>query len=290
MKHYKKLIMLMMMLSLPYSALAADYVANDQGEFYLSDGVVYFKGTMAGNTYTDFVKLTGSNAAIPVQKGDLKGVITDLYADKGSLAVLTTRGIVYKLGENSKSIFGGSPGSDTKFKYAAGSIITKITDMSHTPGIGAVYNYSDGTHTITNSSSSGSTFGSMVNYETVDTLVTAGTNKVALTESGNLYTGSTNADMTQSTQLSEPIKTVLSSQDGTVLALSESGNLYASQDGTSWSLSQTSVDTVYSDEGSTFVIQSDGTLLSSTETMQVNNTTEGVITDINAVKAVQKNS
>ena len=285
--NHKTLIMLLMMLSLPYTALASGYVANDQGEFYLSDGIVYFKGTMAGNTYADFVKLTGPNQDIPVQKGDLKGAIQTIYADKGSLAVLTNRGIVYKLGENSKAIFGGSPGSDTKFKYAAGSIITKITDMSHTPGVGAVYNYSDGTHTITNSSAGANTFGSMVNYESVDNLITAGNTKLALTQSGTVYTGETNATM-ENSGLSEPIKTVMASETGTALALSQSGTLYASQNGRDWVVSESNVDSVYTDAGRTFVVQTDGTLKASSDVLPQAYTTEGVIPDITAVKSIQQ--
>ena len=288
MKYLRKTIIgALAILAMPTMVLGSGFLSNNYGDFYISEGVVYFRGTVAGVASTEFQPLTGSDRIVSTSESSLSGSIVDLYVDNQGVAVLTDRGSVYKLGTGSEGIFGGSPGTETNWRYAAGSIMSRVVAVEHTPGVGVVYQYANGTRTLTNADSDSQQYGSYINSEPIDKIVRTATQELAVMDNGNLYVGSSNSNMDQ-VGLSGTVKDIGVLGTSTMLALTDSGDLYTSTDGVNWSISNTSIAKFNMSQGKLFVVKSDGQVLSSDELVPVNYTAQGQVDSADAVTSIQE--
>jgi len=290
MKYLRNIILgAIALLAMPTIVLGSGFLSNNYGDFYIAEGVVYFRGTVAGVTSTDFQPLTGSNRIVGTSESSLSGSIIDLYVDNQGIAVLTDRGSVYKLGSGSETIYGGSAGTDTAWRYAAGSIMSRVVAVEHTPDVGVVYQYADGTRTLTNADSDSQQYGAYINSEPIDKIVRTATQELAVMDSGNLYVGGSNGGMTQ-VGLPTTVKDIGVLGSTTMVALTDAGALYVSTDGINWSVSNSNIETFSISQGKLFVVKSDGQVLSSDELVPVNYTVEGQVDSASAVTSVQASS
>jgi len=281
------MVLFALLLSVP--TLSGEYGVNNQGEFYLSEGVVYFKGTMNGQTYSDFVKITGSESVVDIDSRIVRGNVADIFVDNDAVGVLTDRGVVYSLGVNAQSIFGGSPSKADEWKFAAGSILDKIDTVYLTQGNSAVYQQKDGGIAITNTTDDGSSFGSYINSELTEKLVNLNGTKLAITDLGNLYIGETNVGMTAVSELSGiNIKDIQAdaSNGGSYWILSNDGKLYSSANGQNWTLEKENVANYFIDNGTKYVMESSGVVYSTSGSGGQSYAVEGTVPDITGVKSI----
>jgi len=289
MKYLRNIILgAIALLAMPTIVLGSGFLSNNYGDFYIAEGVVYFRGTVAAVTSTEFKPLTGADRIVGTSESSLSGSIVNLYVDDQGIAVLTNRGSVFKLGAGSQGIYGGSPGDDLSWRYAAGSVSSKVVEVEHTPGVGVVYKYADGTRTLTNADSDSQKYGAYINSEPIESIVRTSTKELAIMESGNVYVGSSNGDMTQVSVSGESFEEIGVVGSSTMVMLSQSGVLYTSTDGVSWSVSNSNVSSFYMSQGKVFVVKSDGSVYSSAELVPVNYTLEGQVDSADAVTSIQE--
>jgi hypothetical protein len=287
MKYLRNIILgAIALLAIPTIVLGSGFLSNNYGDFYIAEGVVYFRGTVAGVTSTDFQPLTGSDRIVGTSESSLSGSIVDLYVDNQGIAVLTNRGSVFKLGSNSQGIYGGSPGDALSWRYAAGSITSRVVAVEHTPGVGVVYQYADGTRTLTNSDSDSQQYGSFVNSEPIGKIVRTSSQELVVAESGNLYVGGSNGTMTQ-VGLPTTVKSIDILRSNTMVALTDAGELYTSTDGINWSVSNSNIEMFNISQGKLFVVKTDGQVLVSDEVVPVTYTAQGQVDSASAVRSIQ---
>ena len=114
------LVTALAILSISSTIFGINFSQNNQGTFYVSgEQVLYFKGTYNGTNYSNFIPITGPNRAINFLQ-NWSGNPVSVYTTEDGFAVLTTRGELYKIGENTESIFGGSNGHDMMWTYSGG--------------------------------------------------------------------------------------------------------------------------------------------------------------------------
>ena len=141
MKYLRKTILgALAILAMPTMVLGSGFLSNNYGDFYISEGVVYFRGTVAGVASTEFQPLTGSDRIVSTSESSLSGSIVDLYVDNQGVAVLTDRGSVYKLGTGSEGIFGGSPGTETNWRMQPDPLCRALWQLSTRRGLGLCIN------------------------------------------------------------------------------------------------------------------------------------------------------
>jgi hypothetical protein len=289
MKYLRNIIIgALALLAMPTMVLGSGFLSNNYGDFYISEGVVYFRGTVAGVTSTEFQPLTGSDRIVATSESSLSGTIQDLYVDNEGIAVLTDRGSVFKLGVGSESIFGGSAGTETTWRYAAGSIMARVVGVEHTPGVGVVYQYADGTRTLTNADSDSQQYGAYINSEPIEKIVRTSSQELAVMESGNLYVGNSNSDMNPVSLSGEYVKDIGIVGSTTMVALTQSGVLYTSTDGINWAVSNSGVDNFNTSNGKIYIVKTDGQVLSSDELVPVNYVVVGQVDESSLVTSIQE--
>jgi hypothetical protein len=238
---------------------------NDLGQFYIHEGILYFKGTINGQTYGNYVPLTGDENTTGINSSFIR-VVKSVYAINGSYAVIDDRGQLFAYGQGSEVIFGGSPGNDSGYVYLGGSSSDKIDSIMMT-NEGAIIKSSDGTlslrgeHIIDSANSYGSTIQGSVNEEMV---ILSSTN-LARTNDGKVWVGNASDSMINVDAFNgESVvdiggSTALNGTDQ-MWALTASGRLLYSSDGMTWSESMTDVSQLFHDsDGNTVAILSDNT-------------------------------
>jgi hypothetical protein len=243
---------------------------NDLGHFYIHDEVLYFKGTLNGQTYSDYVALTGNSNNTGINSSFADGV-TAIYATGGIYSFLDTRGQLFGLGEGVETYFGGSAGSNSAYVYLGGSSSAPISSVSLT-NQGAIIKSGDGSMAVRGEhiTDAGGQYDSTLSGSTNEDMVVLSNTNVARTSDGKLWIGNTKATMSNINAFNgENITSIGGSTSSAdvdqMWALTDAGRLLYSTDGTTWVESETNVSQFFhNSSGKTVAIKNDNSYHMST--------------------------
>jgi len=243
---------------------------NDWGSFYIKNDIVYFKGTLLGTTYDDYVRLTGSSKQTKL-KGNIISKAKQVYAADGVVAIVDQYGQLFVNGENKESIFQSVGGNSKSFKFVAGDYSSQVESLSLTDK-GSAIKMTSGTHLITGShiTDSGDRYEAILSDSSLEDMVVLSSTNLARTGDGKLLIGSSQDTMIQVDGLAifnnENITDIKGSSSDTdhMWALTDSGRVLHSTDGTSWTEHANDVLKIFHDpSGKTLIVKNDGTYHSS---------------------------
>jgi len=243
---------------------------NDWGSFYIKNDIVYFKGTLLGTTYSDYVRLTGSSKQTKL-KGNIITQAKQVYAADGVVAIVDQYGQLFVNGENKESIFQSVGGNSKSFKFVAGDTASQVEYVSLTDK-GAAIKMTSGSHIIKGShiTEAGNKYEAILSDSSLEDMVILDSTNMARTGDGQLLIGSTPETMVQIDGLAafnnENITDIQGSSSDTdhMWALTDAGRVLHSTDGTSWTEYATDVFKLFHDpSGKTLILKNDGTYLNS---------------------------
>jgi len=268
---YKKLTILipivigLLFLATMSSNISADGLSaqNDLGHFYIHDQVLYFKGTLNGQTYSEYVALTGDSNTTGINSSFVDGV-TAVYATDGIYSFLDTRSQLFGLGEGVETYFGGAAGSNSSYVYLGGSTRDPISSVSLT-NQGSIIKSDDGSMAVRGEhiTEAGDQYDATISGSTNEEMVVLSNTNVARTSDGTLWIGNTNATMSNIDAFNgENVVSIdgstSSSDIDQMWALTDAGRLLYSTDGTTWVETATNVSQFFHNQsGKTVVIKTD---------------------------------
>ena len=253
------------MISSNIIATTGQSAINDLGQFYVHDGTLYFKGTLNGQTYSNFVALTGSNNTTGINSSFVRSV-KSVYAIDNSYVMIDDRGQLFAYGAGSETIFGGTPGSDSAYVYLGGSNSDKIDSIIMT-NQGAVIKAEDGSMNLrgTHIIDSANQYDPALSGSSNDEMLVLSSTNLARSADGKLWIGNSKDSMIHinafnNENIIDIGGSTTSSGTDQMWALTDTGRLLHSTDGTTWTDSETDVSQLFHDAlGNTVIIKNDDT-------------------------------
>jgi len=241
---------------------------NDWGRFYIKNDIVYFKGTLLGDTFTDYVRLTGSSKQTKL-KGNIISKAKKVYAVDGVVAVIDQYGQLFTHGENKETVLQVAGGSWNAFKFVAGDYSSQVDSVIMNDK-GATLKLSSGTHLVKGShiTTAGNSYDPLLSGSTTEDLIVLENTNLARTDDGRLWIGNTEGTMTAIDDIAEFNSENITDINGSsspsdidqMWALTDAGRLLHSTDGTTWAESATNVlKFFHSPSGETLILKNDGT-------------------------------
>jgi hypothetical protein len=240
---------------------------NNLGQYYVDNGILYFKGTMNGITHDTFVPISGAENQSGVA---LNKIVTAIYAFNDSHVVISDRGSAHSYGVGAETIVGGSTASNTNYRWLGGTYHDRIESLTVT-NQGAVIKYANGNTKARGPhiSSSAEQYDGNLNGSANEEMFVLSSTNLARTNDGKLWIGNSKYTMTNITAFNgENVIDIAGStaDSGTdqMWALTDANRLLYSNDGTTWTVSATDVTQLFHDLlGNTVIIKTDGSYYTS---------------------------
>jgi len=241
---------------------------NDMGSFYIKDDIVYFKGTLLGDTFTDYVRLTGPSKQTKL-KGNIISKAKKVYAVDGVVAVIDQYGQLFAHGENKETVLQVAGGSWNAFKFVAGDYSSGVDSLIMNDK-GATLKLTSGTHLVKGShiTTAGNSYDPLLSGSITEDLIVLENTNLARTDDGRLWIGNTEGTMTAIDDIAEFNSENITDINGSsspsdidqMWALTDAGRLLHSTDGTTWAEAATNVlKFFHSPAGETLILKNDGT-------------------------------
>jgi len=241
---------------------------NEWGSFYVKNDIVYFKGTLLGDTFTDYVRLTGPSKQTKV-KGNIISKAKKVYAVDGVVAIIDQYGQLFAHGENKEDVLQVAGGNWNAFKFVAGDYASQVDSMIMNDK-GATLKLTSGTHLVKGShiTTAGNSYEPLLSGSTTEDLIVLENTNLARTDDGRLWIGNTEGTMTAIDDIAEFNGENITDINGSsspsdidqMWALTDAGRLLHSTDGTTWAEAATNVlKFFHSPKGETFILKNDGT-------------------------------